>query len=77
MKIIRYQLATRCNVGTAEEPKWEDVLSESTMPYSEENLEMVKALSCNGVFTVEDDGNPVPEQEPAADAVLDVLLGVM
>ena len=66
MKIIRLKLCTNCNVGTAEEPKWEDIISESTMPYSEANWETAKALAYNGECTIEDDGKPepVPANEP-------------
>ena len=63
-------------VGTAEVPKWEDVISESSMPYSAENLEMATAIACNGEYTVEDDGRPEPVAEPTADDVLDTMLGV-
>ena len=76
MKIIRYKLSTRCNVGTAEEPKWEDVISESTMPYSYENWEMAERIAYNGECSVEDDGRPEPVVEPTADDVLDTMLGV-
>lgn len=77
MKIIRLKLCTICNVGTVCEPVWEDIITESTMPYSDMNLETAKEFAYNGEYTVEDDGKPEPLNEPTTDEVLNTMLGVM
>ena len=71
MKIIKYQLATEVNHGTAEEPDIETVLSGVTMPYTEANYAIAQAEAYQGQITVEDG---LPEPEPGAeDITLDML----
>jgi hypothetical protein len=75
MKIIKYQLYTRVNYGTEETPEWEDILSAVTMGWNEANEEIAKKEAYNGVYTIEDDGQPEPDTS-TTDDVLNALLGV-
>ena len=75
MKIIKYQLCTRVNHGTDEEPQWEDILFPVTMGWSEANEETAKKEAYNGEYTIEDDGQPEPDNS-TTDDVLNALLGV-
>jgi len=63
MKIIRLKLCTRCNHGTAYDPEWADVITETTMPWSEANEEIAKREAYKGEYTIEDD---VRRDHPAA-----------
>lgn len=60
MKIIKYQLCTRVNHGTEEEPLWENVLSDVEIRCTAENLQANEAIAkeeaYNGEYTIEDDG---------------------
>ena len=77
MKSIHYKIATEENRGTKEEPKIEKILKpQIASPVSSENIELVKQIAYNGEYTIEDDGEPEPEQEPSTDEVLNALLGV-
>lgn len=68
MKIIKYQLCTRVNHGTEEEPKWEDVLHpveiRCTATNLEANLAIAKEEAYNGEYTIEDDGQSDPSETP-------------
>lgn len=75
MKIIKYQLCTRVNHGTEEAPKWEDILSDVTMGWNEVNEAIAQKEAYNGVYTIEDDGQPEPDSS-TTDDVLNALLGV-
>lgn len=79
MKIIKYQLCTRVNHGTEEEPKWEDILSPVEIRCSSDNLEANEAIALkeayNGEYIIEDDGRPEPDNS-TTDDVLNALLGV-
>ena len=76
MKVIKYNLCTKVKHGTEEEPKIEDVLTPVTMGWNEANEEIAKKEAYNGEYTVEEDGEEEPVAEPAADEVLNALLGV-
>ena len=65
MKIITYQLATEINRGTPEEPDIEMSLADISMPYTEANYQMALSEAYQGEVTIEDDGQPEPEPEPA------------
>jgi hypothetical protein len=65
MKILKYNLCTRVNHGTEEEPKNEEILSPVTMGWSEANEEIAKREAYNG-YTIEDDG--VEETHEPTDA---------
>lgn len=75
MKNIKYNLCSRVNLGTEEQPKIEENLFPVTMPYSEANEAIAKAEAYNGEYTIEDDGEPEPDTT-TTDDVLNALLGV-
>lgn len=56
MKSIKYNLCTRVNHGTDENPDWEELLSTVKMGWSEANEEIAKREAHNGEYTIEDDG---------------------
>lgn len=56
MKIIKYNLCTRINHGTEEEPIYEDILSPVEMGWNEANEAIAKKEAYNGFYTIEDDG---------------------
>lgn len=62
MKILKYQVCTKINLGTEDEPSWEDVLSSVEMGWCTENEEIAKREAYNGEYSIEDDGM---EPEPA------------
>ena len=68
MKIIKYNLCTKINLGTEDSPMWEDSLSPVKMPWSEANEKIAKKEAYNGEYTIEDDGTPEP-----APSQLDVI----
>lgn len=81
MKIIKYNLCTRVNHGTEEEPKFEEVLSPVTIGWNEANEEIAKKEAYNGEYTIEDDGKPEPQAPPTdaeriaeLEAALELLL---
>lgn len=69
MKIIRYKFLS------------EEILidKEFRCPESslEANVEVAKSEAYNGEYTIEDDGQPEPENEVSTDDVLNTMLGVM
>lgn len=60
MKIIKYQLCTKINRGTEEQPNIEQVFSGVSLGWSEANEKIAKAEAYNGEYTIEDDGTPEP-----------------
>lgn len=76
MKILKYNICTKVNHGTEEEPKTEEVLSAVTMGWNETNEEIAKKEAHNGEYTIEDDGQPEPESVETTDDILNALLGV-
>lgn len=77
MKVIKYNLATQVNCGTAENPNYITTLSEVEMGWNEVNEEIAKREAHKGEYTIEDDGQPEPATEVSTDAVLNAMLGVM
>lgn len=79
MKIIKYKLCNRVNHGTEENPKYEDFIIGKEIRCSSANLEANEAIAMkeayNGEYTVEDDGQPEPDNS-TTDDVLNALLGV-
>lgn len=65
MKILKYNLCTKVNHGTEEEPQIEEILTPVTMGWSEANEEIAKQEAYNGEYTIEDDGTPEPEAQPS------------
>ena len=70
MKILKYNLCTKVNRGTEEEPQIGEILSPVTMGWNEANEEIAKLEAYNGEYTIEDDGQPEPEVTPSQ---LDVI----
>lgn len=64
-KVIRYNLCTRVNHGTEEEPNIVEILSPVTMGWNEANEEIAKREAWGGEYTVEDDGTEEPEAKPS------------
>ena len=60
MKVIKYQLCTKINHGTEDEPNIEQVFSAVTLGWSEANETIAKAEAYNGEYTVEE----VPDNRP-------------
>lgn len=60
MKKLKYNLCTRVNHGTEEEPQIEETLLPVTMGWSEANEQIAKREAHNGEYTIEDDGQPEP-----------------
>ena len=76
-KIIKYKfLCGEINHGTEENPDIEQILLDATVGWSEANEEIAKREAYNGIYAIEDDGQPVPEYEPTAEEILNALLGV-
>ena len=77
MKVIKYQLMKEVNRGTEEQPDIHQIFSDVSMGWNEANEELAKREAYNGEYTIEDDGEPEPTQEPTTDNVLNALLGVI
>lgn len=56
MKILKYQVCTKINLGTEDEPEWDDVLTSVEMGWNEANEEIAKREAYNGEYSIEDDG---------------------
>lgn len=76
MKILKYNLCTKVNRGTEEEPQMEEILFPVEMGWNEANEEIAKREAYNGEYTIEDDGQAEPKTEVSTDDVLNALLGV-
>lgn len=55
-KIIKYTVCSRVNVGTMENPRFEETFTQMAMSWSEANEEIAKREAYNGQYTIEDDG---------------------
>lgn len=84
MKWIKYigSIGKR-NVGTEDNPEWEDIWSPMALSYCEYNEEIAKKEAYNGKYTIEDDGQPEPEVPSTSEdriaeleGMLNALLGV-
>lgn len=42
----------------------EDIFQDMGIEYNEANEESVKKIAYNGEYTIEDDGQPMPEEKP-------------
>lgn len=76
MKILKYNLCTKVNHGTKENPKIEEILSPVSMPWSEANEKIAKTEAHNGDITIEDDGKEETIQ-PTAEERLTALESAM
>lgn len=71
MKWIKYKfLSAEVNRGTEENPDIEKIFLDKSMGWNEVNEEIAKREAYNGVYTVEDDGQPEPVDIPTQ---LDVI----
>lgn len=77
MKYFKYLIVNRTNVGTEEEPVWEESFYEKKMPYAESREEIAKAEAYNGKYEIIDDGQADPVVEPSINEIIDTMLGVM
>lgn len=57
MKILKYNICTKINHGTADTPSWEEVLFPVVMGWNEANEAIAAKEAHNGEYTIEDDGN--------------------
>lgn len=71
MKKIQYQLMTEINHGSEEEPRMEQMFSAVSLDWNETNEEIARREAYNGDYTIEDDGEPEPEDEGDVYAALD------
>lgn len=75
-KVIKYKfLSAEINRGTEEEPNIEQFLIGVEVGWNEANEEIAKKEAYNGEYTIEDDGQPEPDNT-TTDNVLNTLLGV-
>ena len=72
MKKIVYKVLGKTTTEDVEA----EVLCGVERPYSEANMEIAKSEAYNGEYSVEDDGQPEPEQQMTTDDILNALLGV-
>lgn len=72
MKVIKYQLCTEVNRGTEEHPDIQQIFSDVTMGWSEVNEEIAKAAAYNGEYTIEDDGQPDPNEAATGPSQTDI-----
>lgn len=77
MKILRYNLCTKVNTDTEEEPQIEEILSPVTMGWNEANEKIAKGEAYNGEYTIEDDGQPEPVTEAKRIAELEEALELL
>ena len=75
MKIIKYKLlSAEINHGTKEKPNIEQIFTDTIIRCSEEylasNEEIAKREAYNGEYSIEDDGQPEPDDTPSQ---LDVI----
>lgn len=75
MKILKYNLCTEIHHMIDGEPHIEEVLSPVEMRWNEANEKIAKKEAYNGEYTIEDDGQPEPNNT-TTDDVLNALLGV-
>lgn len=59
MKVLKYNLCTSVNLGTAAKPAWTDVLSPVEMGWNEINEETARREAHNGEYVIEE----VPDTE--------------
>ena len=70
MKVIKYNLCTRINQGTEENPEIKEIFTPVKMGWSVESEEIAKREAHNGVYEIYDDGQPDPADTPSQ---LDVI----
>ena len=70
MKKIKYNMCTRVNHGTEENPDIKEILNPVEMGWNEANEEIAKREAHNGEYEIIDDGQPEPAEVPSQ---LDVI----
>lgn len=76
MKVIKYKfLSAEVNHGTEENPNIEQIFLDMSMGWNEANEAIAKAEAYKGEYTIENDGQPEPDNS-TTDDVLNALLGV-
>ena len=65
MKWIKYQILVD-----------ENTLAQKQMQWNEINEQTAKGEAYNGEYVIEDDGIPMPEEEPTPEELLNAMLGV-
>lgn len=64
-KAIKYKfLSGEVNHGTEKKPNIEQIILDVSMTWSEANEEIAKREAHKGEYTIEDDGQPDPTEEP-------------
>lgn len=78
MKILKYNLCTRVNRGSEENPTWEELLSAVELSWSKANEEIAKKEAYNGEYTIEEDGTiSVPTDAERIEALENALLEML
>ena len=69
MKVLKYRLVTEVNHGTEERPDIQQIFSDVSLGWSEANEELAKREAYNGEYTIDDDGEPEPQEPTQLDRV--------
>ena len=64
MKYLKYQIIVSGGRLDETAPPIDPVICDKMIPYSAANEEIAKREAYNGEYTIEDDGEPDPTQEP-------------
>ena len=71
MKYWRYQIINRANIGTEENPFWQESFIDKMIPATKENEEIAKREAYNGEYIIEDNGiEEIPTQADKFEAQL-------
>ena len=76
MNILKYNICTRVNHGTEEEPNIKETVSSVEMSWNEANEEIAKCEAYNGEYEISDNGVEETAPVETTDDVLNALLGV-
>lgn len=80
MKVLKYNLCTRVNLGTEAVPRWEEILMPVSLGWNPINEETAKGEAHQGVYTIEENDEaawtePTPEERIAdLEEALELLL---
>lgn len=77
MKIIKYNLCTKINHGTEENPQVEEILTPVEIGWNEINEKIAQKEAYNSEYTIEDDGQPEPVTEESRIAELEAALDML
>lgn len=69
MKVIRYEIADKINIGTEDDPILHEERHEVVVPWSETYEEIARKEAYNGEYEVVDDGQP--DHEPSREEQLE------